>query len=102
MYISGQIAIDPVSKKMVNGSVEDETEIVMRNLKAIIEDAGAAMTDLIKTTCYLTDMKDFPAFNRIYSQYFKESPPARATVQAAALPLNARIEIDAVVAVPDR
>jgi 2-iminobutanoate/2-iminopropanoate deaminase len=102
MYISGQIAIDPVSKKMINDSIEDETGMVMKNLKAIIEEAGATMNDVIKTTCYLADMKDFPAFNEIYGQYFAESPPARATIQAAALPLGARVEIDAIVAIADR
>lgn len=100
LYISGQIPVDTRTGKVVRGSIEEETDAVLRCLQAIIEDAGAGMEDVLKTTCYLADLGDFDRFNRVYKNYFFKDPPARTTVQAGALPLNVQIEIDAVAALP--
>lgn len=98
MYISGQIPIDTKTGMMVRGTIEEETEIVLNNIKAIVESAGASMKDVLKVTCYLADMDDFGRFNDVYKEYFKEDPPARTTIQAGRLPLDVQIEIDAIAA----
>jgi 2-iminobutanoate/2-iminopropanoate deaminase len=100
LYVSGQIPVDPVIGTLIHGTIEEETELVLDNLKIIAEDAGASMEDVLKVTCYLADMDDFARFNEVYRKYFPENPPARATVQAARLPLDVQIEIDAIVALP--
>ena len=100
LYVSGQIPIDPQSGELKRGTIQEETEIVLNNLKAIVEDAGAKIDDVIKITCYLTDIKDFVGFNSVYENFFSNSPPARTTVQVAGLPLGVKIEIDAIVGMP--
>ena len=87
---------------LVHATIEDETEAVLNNLKGIIEDAGAGMEDVLKVTCYLADMNDFARFNNVYEKYFSQYPPARTAVQAAKLPLDVQIEIDAIVALPEK
>ena len=101
MYVSGQIPLDPESGELVRGTIEDETEAVMNNLRMIVEGAGAAMEDVLRVSCYLSDMEDFPRFNAVYAQYFMSNPPARSTFQAAKLPLDVQVEVDAIVAVPE-
>jgi len=101
MYVSGQIPLNPDSGELVRGTIEDETEAVMNNLRMIVEDAGAAMEDVLRVTCYLSDMEDFPRFNTVYAEYFSKNPPARSTIQAAKLPLDVQVEVDAIVALPD-
>ena len=101
LYVSGQIPIDPVTDSLVRATIEDETESVLNNLKGIAEDAGAGMEDVLKVTCYLADMNDFARFNNVYEKYFSQYPPARTTIQAAKLPLDVQIEIDAIVALPE-
>ncbi len=100
LYLSGQIPIDPVSGSLVRATIEEETELVLNNIKIILEDAGARMEDIIKTTCYLADMEDFGRFNSIYEKHFLNDPPARTTFQAGKLPLDVQVEIDAIVAMP--
>jgi len=100
MYISGQIPLDPESGELVRGTIEDETEAAMNNLRAIIEEAGATMENVLRMSCYLADMEDFPRFNSVYAKYFTHNPPARSTFQAAKLPLDVQVEVDAIVAVP--
>jgi len=97
LYLSGQI---PVSETgiLVRGTIEEETRAVLNNIKAIIEEAGASLEDVIKVTCYLADMDDFERFNNVYKEYFREKPPVRTTIQAARLPLDVQVEIDAIVA----
>lgn len=97
LYTSGQIPIDPLTGEMVTGGIREESIQVLENLKALLEAAGCTLEDTIKTTVFLTDMADFPEFNSIYAEYFIESSaPARSTVQVAALPRGARVEIELV------
>ncbi len=102
MYISGQIPLDPVSGELVRSTIEEETITAFNNLKAIIEEAGATMEDVLRVSCYLADMEDFPRFNAVYATYFTDNPPARSTIQAAKLPLDVQVELDAIVALPGK
>lgn len=99
LYTAGQIALDPKSGTMSTGDVREQTEIVMRNLSAVLEEAGASWGDVVKTTVYLTDMAAFPTVNEVYGRWLGEARPARSTIQVAALPRGGLVEIDAVVAV---
>lgn len=96
IFLSGQIAINPETGKMMQESFKIEVKQVMNNIKAIIEAAGSKIDNIVKTTVYLTDIANFTEFNSIYSEYFKEPFPARETIQVAALPKNARIEISVI------
>jgi 2-iminobutanoate/2-iminopropanoate deaminase len=96
LFVSGQIALDPQTGKMVEGDLAAQTHRVLQNLGAILESAGASFDDVVRTTVYLADMDDFPAMNEIYGTYFSAPAPARATVQAARLPRDARVEIDVI------
>jgi 2-iminobutanoate/2-iminopropanoate deaminase len=102
MYVSGQIPIDSVTGLMVKGTIEEETETALNNLKIIVEEAGAAMEDVLRVSCYLADMEDFARFNSVYKKYFETGLPARSTFQAGRLPLDVQIEIDAIVAIPEK
>src|SRR5579871_1514412 len=84
-YLSGQIPLDPASGQLVTGGVAEQTERVLENLKAVLEACGSSFGAVLKTTVYLKDMADFAAMNEVYARYFMADPPARATVQAAAL-----------------
>ena len=96
VYLSGQIPLDPATGELVKGTIEEETERVMENLGAVLAAAGAGFHDVVRTTIYLADLADFAKVNEVYGRRFPSSPPARATVQVAALPRGARVEIDAV------
>ena len=96
LFASGQIPIDPATGEFVAGGITEQTEQVMRNVSAILEAAGAGLQQVVKTTVFLADMDDFTAMNEVYSRFFSEDPPARATVQAARLPRDARVEIEAI------
>lgn len=96
LFLSGQIPIDPRSGDIIEGDIEVQTRRVLENIKAILENAGFTLGDIVKVTVYLVDLNDFPRFNKVYSEYFKDRPPARTTVQVAALPRSVRIEIDAI------
>ena len=96
VFTSGQIAIDPKTGEMSAGGIEQQTELTLRNLAAVLEAAGSDMPHVLKTTVFLADMDDFAAMNKVYLRHFKDSPPARSTVQVARLPRNARVEIEAV------
>jgi 2-iminobutanoate/2-iminopropanoate deaminase len=98
VFISGQIALDPSTQKMVEGDIARQTERVLENLKGIVEAAGSSLSRTLKTTVYLADLADFAAMNEIYARYFPERPPARSTVQVARLPRDARVEIDLIAA----
>lgn len=99
LYTAGQIALDPKSGTMSSGDVREQTEAVMRNLSAVLEEAGASWGDVVKTTVYLTDMAAFPTVNEVYGRWLGDARPARSTIQVAALPRGGLVEIDAVVAV---
>ena len=102
VFASGQIPIDPNTGEFVPGGIAEQTEQVLRNLTAVFEAAGLGLSKVIKTTVFLADMNDFTAMNEVYSRFFAEQPPARATVQAAGLPRDARVEIEAIAAVSER
>jgi 2-iminobutanoate/2-iminopropanoate deaminase len=99
LFTAGQIALDPASGEIVGDDVEAQTERVLANLGAILEEAGATWTDVVKTTVFLHDMNDFPRVNQIYARVFGDARPARSTVQVAALPRGVLVEIDAIAAV---
>lgn len=92
---AGQLGIDPTSGDLVNGGIEAETSQALLNLKAVLESAGSSLSDVIKTTVFLRDMNDFAQMNHVYGGFFEAQPPARSTVQVAALPKNAAVEIEA-------
>ena len=96
LYTSGQIALNPENMEMMNGQIEEETECVLKNIEAILKADGMKRAHIIKTTVYLTDLKDFSRMNRVYVNFFKETKPARACIQVAALPKGAKVEIDAI------
>ena len=96
VFASGQIPIDPETGEFVPGGIAEQTEQVLRNLTAVFEAAGLGLNEVIKTTVFLADMNDFTAMNEVYGRFFAEQPPARATVQAARLPRDARVEIEAI------
>jgi 2-iminobutanoate/2-iminopropanoate deaminase len=94
LFVSGQIPLDPATGQLVDGDLAAQTHRVFQNLGAILEAAGATFDNVVRTTVYLADMDDFPAMNAVYATYFSAPAPARATVQAARLPRDARVEID--------
>ena len=96
IFASGQIPIDPATGEFVAGGIAEQTEQVLRNLTAGFEAAGVGMDQVVKTTVFLANMDDFTAMNEVYGRFFGEEPPARATVQAARLPRDARVEIEAI------
>ena len=101
LYASGQIPLDPETGALVAGGIEAQTRRVLRNLGAVLEAAGGSFADVVRTTIYLTDLGDFAAVNAVYAEAFAGPPsPARATVQVAALPLGAAVEIDCIARLP--
>lgn len=94
LFASGQIPIDPSTGQMVNSSIEEQTKQVMENVKGLLESMEASMENIVKTTLFITDMNDFPKINEVYSNYFKQSPPARSCVEVSALPKGAKIEME--------
>ena len=96
VFTAGQIGLDPKSGTMVSGGVEFETRQALQNLQNILESAGSSMRSVEKTTVYLSDMNNFARMNSVYAEFFSENPPARSAVQAAALPKNAEVEIEAI------
>lgn len=100
IFTAGQIAINPATGKLIDGDVAAQTDQVLKNLGAVLEAGGSDLSHVVKTTVFLADISQFSAMNEVYSRYFTQNPPARSTVQAAALPLGARVEIEAVAIVP--
>jgi 2-iminobutanoate/2-iminopropanoate deaminase len=96
LYCSGQIAIDPESGSMINGTVEEEAERVLENIGAVLQGASMSYGDVVQCTVYLTDINDYATVNEIYARYFSESPPAREAVEVRALPRHARVEISCI------
>ncbi|HXI04448.1 MAG TPA: RidA family protein [Candidatus Saccharimonadales bacterium] len=96
VFVSGQIALVPGTGEMVTGGIAEQTEQVMRNLGAVLAQAGSGFDRVVKTTIYLADMADFQKVNEVYARFLGGDPPARATVQAAGLPRGALVEIDVV------
>lgn len=96
LFLSGQVALYPATGKLVGGDIGAQTEQIFANISAVLEAAGMSFDDVMKTTVYLADMKDFGAMNTVYARYFQTPYPARTTIQAAGLPLGAAVEIEVV------
>ena len=99
LFVSGQLPIDPGSGKMLDGDIGERTQQILKNATAIAVKAGSDLTRVIKTTIFLTDLADFQEVNTAYGAFFPEAPPARSTVQVAALPLGSNIEIEFILAI---
>jgi 2-iminobutanoate/2-iminopropanoate deaminase len=95
-FLSGQIPLDPATGQLIEGEIAAQTQRVLENLKAVLESCGSSLDKVVKTTVYLTDMREFARMNEVYARYFPASPPARATVEAARLPRDVRVEIDCI------
>jgi 2-iminobutanoate/2-iminopropanoate deaminase len=98
LFVSGQIAIDPASNKLVTGDIEAQTEQVMKNLLAVLTAAKMGADNVVKTTVFLADLADFPKMNEVYARFLGKTPPARSTIQAAGLPRGVKVEIDLIAA----
>jgi 2-iminobutanoate/2-iminopropanoate deaminase len=96
VFTAGQIALDPATGKMLEDDITIQTEQVLKNLTAVLEAAGSSLANVVKCTVFLQDMGEFAAMNAVYGKFFTENPPARSAVQVAALPLGARVEIEAI------
>jgi 2-iminobutanoate/2-iminopropanoate deaminase len=96
VFLSGQIAIDPNTQQFIDGDIDTQTKRVLDNLKSVLEASGSSLESVVKTTIYLTDINDFSKVNEIYASYFSSGKPARSSVCVAALPKNAKVEIDAI------
>lgn len=96
VFVSGQIAMDPQTSELRSGSIEDETRMVLANLKGIVEAAGCSISDIVKCTVFLKDLGDYAGMNQVYGDFFTPPYPARVALQVARLPKNARIEIEAI------
>ncbi len=96
VFASGQIPIDPKTGEFVAGGIAEQTEQAIKNLARVLEAAGSGLSRVVKTTVFLADMEEFVAMNEVYGRFFSEEPPARATVEAARLPRDARVEIEAI------
>ncbi len=96
VFTAGQVALDPTTGTVIEGGIEAQTARVLENLAAVLAAAGSSLSQVVKTTVFLTDMADFPAMNQVYAQEFGDHKPARATVAVAGLPLGVRVEIEVV------
>jgi 2-iminobutanoate/2-iminopropanoate deaminase len=96
LFVSGQVPLDPTTGQLVEGDIAAQTRRVFANLSAVLEAGGRTFADVVRTTVFLADMNDFAAVNEVYGSYFSEPYPARATVQVARLPKDARVEIDVI------
>jgi 2-iminobutanoate/2-iminopropanoate deaminase len=98
-FLSGQVAIDPATNQLIEGDITAQTARVLENLKSVLEACGSSLAEVVKTTVFLKDMGEFAKMNEIYGRYFVENPPARATVEAARLPRDVRVEIECIATV---
>ena len=96
VFVSGQLALRPDHAEIVSDSIEEQTQQVFANLRAILEESGSGLDRLVKTTVYLSDLGDFAAMNEVYAKHVGTQPPARATIEVSALPSGAKVEIDAI------
>jgi 2-iminobutanoate/2-iminopropanoate deaminase len=96
VFASGQIPLDPATMQIVEGGIREQTKRVMSNLEAVLQAAGSSLEGVVKTTVFLKDLADFGEMNEVYGSFFKETPPARSTVEVARLPRDVRVEIDVI------
>lgn len=96
VFASGQIALDPATMQIVEGGIREQTERVMKNLEAVLQAAGSSLDGVVKTTVFLKDLTDFTEMNEVYGSFFRQTPPARSTVEVARLPRDVRVEIDVI------
>ncbi len=96
LFISGQVPINPETGEVVEGGIKEQTEQVMKNIGAILKEAGYSFSDVIKSTCLLNDMDNFKAMNEVYGKYYPENPPARAAYQVVKLPLGVMVEVETI------
>lgn len=96
LYLAGQIPIDPKTKQLNTGTIEEQTKLVIENLKAVLAANGMTLDDVVSTSVFMKDLNEFPKMNTVYGGYFKDKPPARATIQAARLPRDVAVEISAI------
>lgn len=96
LFVSGQIAINPTTGELDTSNIENETVRVMENIKAIVEETGMTMNDIVKSSIFLIDMNNFGKVNEVYGKYFPSNPPARETIQVSALPKNVNVEISVI------
>jgi 2-iminobutanoate/2-iminopropanoate deaminase len=101
LFTAGQIALDPATGKLIDGGIIEQTERVMENLAAVLATVGATWRDVVKTTVYLVELSDFATFNEVYARHLGTARPARTTVQVAALPRGALVEVEAIVRLPE-
>ncbi|AOY76876.1 RidA family protein [Clostridium formicaceticum] len=99
LFVSGQVPMNPNTMEIVEGDIQAQTKQVLENLKAILEEAGLTLNDVVKTTVFIKDMEDFSKINEVYADYFKETKPARACVEVARLPKDVGVEIEAIAVV---
>ena len=98
VFCSGQVALDPVTQQVINGDIAAQTERVLKNLSAVLWEAGTDIEQVVKTTVFLKNMSDFAAMNEVYGKFFPQNPPARSTVEVARLPKDVLVEIDVIAA----
>ena len=96
MYLSGQGPIDPLTNQVIHGTIEQETELALENIRIILEEAGSLLNNVLQVTAYLLNMREYGRFNEVYRRYFPEDPPARTCIQVARLPFDISVEIDAI------
>jgi len=96
LFIAGQIPIDPHSGQVIQGDIKAQTKLVLKNIQAILEEAGCSTRDIVKTTVFLKDISEFAGMNEVYAEFFKTEPPARSTIEVARLPRDVKVEIEAI------
>ena len=96
VFASGQIPLDPATMQIVEGGIREQTERVMNNLEAVLQASGSSLEGVVKTTVFLKDLTDFAEMNEVYGSFFRQTPPARSTVEVARLPRDVRVEIDVI------
>ena len=100
VFTAGQVPLDPATGQLMNGDIKTQTRRALENLAAIVNAAGATLSQVVKTTVFMTDLGEFAAMNEVYAEFFSHQPPARTTVEVRALPRGARVEIEALAIVP--
>jgi len=99
VFLCGMAPVDPATQRLVEGDISVQTERLLENMKAVLEASGSSLSQVVKTTVFLKDLNDFRKMNEVYARYFQENPPARSTIEAARLPMDLQVEIEAIASV---